>query len=86
MDEATAFLEGGGNTTVPVSLDLDGGFIKISYENWGSDGSLVHDPQVGYLLGTTFAETSDGCAAWGLFAFICAIFQFFLGLFGFGGN
>ena len=80
VDEALAVLEDGSNTTVPVTLDLDGGFIKISYENWGGDGSLFHDPEFGYALGTTFPP--EECAAWGLFAFLCYIINFILGLFG----
>ena len=66
--------------TVPVTLNLDGGFIKISYQNWGFDGSLFHDPEFGYILGTNF---TDDCAAWGLLAFVCYIFSFFLSLLGF---
>lgn len=80
MDEAVAVLEDGSNTTVPVTLDLDGGFIKISYENWGADGSLFHDPEFGFALGTTFAP--EECAAWGLLALICYIITFFMGLMG----
>ena len=70
----------GSSDVVPVTLNLDGGFIKISYQNWGFDGSLFHDPEFGYILGTNF---TDDCAAWGLLAFVCYIFSFFLSLLGF---
>ena len=80
--EAQAVLASDGSPkAVPVTLDLDGGFIKISYAYWGGDGSLFHDPEYGYILGTNF--TAQDCAAWGLLSFICYILSFFLSLLGF---
>lgn len=79
-EEALAFKDDGSNATVPVSLDLDGGFIVVSYKNWG-EGNLLHDPEVGHLLETNYEE-SDSCG----FNPFCYIFNFIgwiLSLFGF---
>jgi len=44
---------------VPVALSLQGGFIVVSYQNWG-EGDLYHDPQFGFLQGTDFEVTDGG--------------------------
>jgi len=69
-EEALAFKDDGSNLTVPVTLDLDGGLIVVSYENWG-EGNLFHDPEVGNVLGTQYEEDS-GCG----FDIICYIQSF----------
>ena len=41
-----------GTAAIPVSLDLDGGFIVVSYANFG-DATLLHDPEFGVTSSTS---------------------------------
>lgn len=75
-ETAIATNAAGDETEVDVTLDLDGGFIVVSYENWG-EGDLFHDPQFGYEGGFTKRNECGG-----VFYFLCIIMQFIMSMFG----
>lgn len=46
-------------SAVPVALSLKGGFIIVSYRNWG-EGDLFHDPTFGFKVTDDGDEQSGG--------------------------
>jgi len=78
-EEALAFKDDGSNETVPVTLDLDGGFIVVSYKNWG-EGNLLHDPTVAMAGGEY--EAAAGCGLLDIFCYISSFIAWILSLFG----
>jgi len=78
VEEATVIRDT-ENSTTAVKLDLEGGFIKVKYVNWG-EGDLLHDPTFGFVEGTNFDQ---GCAWFNLFCLLGSLLASFLSLFGF---
>jgi len=82
VEEATVIGET-ENTTTPVEFDLEGGFIKVKYNNWG-EGDLLHDPTIGFIEGTNYAD--QGCDWFNIFcllgSLLGSLLASFLSLFG----